>query len=63
MGTGGQQSKGRRWGQHRGRIRVADGALRPFGPRDLTPPFLKRRAILYVDGYNLFHALLNQKRR
>lgn len=63
MGTGGQQSMGRRWGQHRGRIRVADGALRPFGPGDLTPPFLKRRAILYVDGYNLFHALLNQKRR
>lgn len=53
---------GKPHGQHHGRIRMADGALRGFGPGDLTPPFLKRRAILYVDGFNLFHALLDQRR-
>jgi len=54
---------GKPYGQHHGRIRMADGAIRGFGPGDFTPPFLKRRAVLYVDGYNLFHALLDQKRR
>ncbi|GLK48599.1 hypothetical protein GCM10017620_15720 [Brevundimonas intermedia] len=64
MGKPDGRQKGRKaWGQHRGRIRMADASLRPFGPGDLTPPFLKRRAVLYVDGFNLFHALLDQKRR
>lgn len=49
--------------QHRGRIRMADAEIRGFGPGDVTPPFLKRRAVLYVDGFNLFHALLDQGRR
>lgn len=61
---GGQTSAASRsWERHNGRVRMADGAPRPYGPRDLIPKFLKRRAVLYVDGYNLFHALLGQRRR
>ena len=44
-------------------VRMADGAVRGFGLADVTPGFLKPRAALYVDGYNLFHALLDQGRR
>jgi len=54
---------GRKTGQHRGRIRQADAQVRSFGLGDVTPPFLKRRAAFYVDGFNLFHALLDQGRR
>ena len=64
MGKPDGQSKGQTsWGQHRGRIRMADATLRGLGPGNFTPPFLKRRAVLYVDGFNLFHALLDQNRR
>ncbi|WP_235560440.1 hypothetical protein [Brevundimonas sp. Leaf363] len=44
-------------------VRMADAAVRGFGLADVTPGFLKPRAALYVDGYNLFHALLDQGRR
>ena len=44
-------------------VRMADAAIRGFGLADVTPGFLKPRAALYVDGYNLFHALLDQGRR
>jgi len=30
---------------------------------DLTPPFLKRRAAFYIDGFNLHHSILDLGRR
>jgi hypothetical protein len=41
---------------------VSGERTRRLTPHDFIPPFLKRRAALYVDGFNLHHSILELRR-